>query len=237
VDTWLPGEGTPVYLPTMWIIPEAPREGIVLNLPSMRLCTSNQNKRPKQASTHGRWRATRSASAVKAGPRRSVRPRSAPRRATDLVPPPSVRAEHAEAGDPLPGVVPPGPENPLGRFALGLSLPGYLIHGTNKPAGVGMRVSHGCIRLFPEDIEALYDRVDLGTPVTIVDQPVLAGWRDGQLYLEVHPPLSEDARDLDAEAARVIAATLQDAGLDDAPIDTEAWPGSSRSGTACPFPS
>ncbi len=100
-------------------------------------------------------------------------------------------------------------------------MPGYLIHGTNKPAGVGMRVSHGCIRLYPEDIEPLFDRVARGTPVYIVDQPVLAGWRNGQLFLEVHRPLSEDTRDLQQEAERVISTALERAGIINASVDQE----------------
>jgi L,D-transpeptidase ErfK/SrfK len=123
-----------------------------------------------------------------------------------------VRKEHAERGDPLPSVVPPGPDNPLGKFAMTLSLPGYLIHGTNKPAGVGMRSSHGCIRLYPEDIEALFKRVGRGTAVSFVNQPVLAGWRDGQLYLEVHPPLAEETHDLVAEADAALTRALARAG-------------------------
>ena len=110
-------------------------------------------------------------------------------------PPQSVRDEHLAAGDPLPRRVPPGPDNPLGRHALALGLPGYLIHGTNKPAGVGMRVSHGCIRLFPEDIEHIFDQVKIGTQVRIVNQPYLFGWHDDQLYLQAHVPLDEDERE------------------------------------------
>src|SRR5690606_15766234 len=83
---------------------------------------------------------------------------------------------------------------------------------TNKPSGVGMRVSHGCIRMYPEDIAALFERVARGTKVFIVDQPVLAGWRDGELYLEVHQPLEEDARDLAAEVERVLARALERGG-------------------------
>jgi len=124
-----------------------------------------------------------------------------------------VRAEHAAAGDPLPVAVPPGPDNPLGLFRLRLSRPNYLLHGTNKPAGVGMRVSHGCIRLYPDDIEALFEQVAVDTPVYIVNQPVLAGWRDDRLYLEVHQPLVEDERDLARDADRVIAAALQRGGV------------------------
>jgi L,D-transpeptidase ErfK/SrfK len=147
-----------------------------------------------------------------------------------------VRAEHAELGDPLPSVVPPGPDNPLGRFAMGLSMPGYLIHGTNKPAGVGMRVSHGCIRLYPEDIEALFDRVPSGTPVHIVDEPVLAGWRGGALYLEVHAPLAEDQRDLAAEAERAIAAAFERAGVAAVPVDADVIARIVNERRGIPFP-
>jgi L,D-transpeptidase ErfK/SrfK len=112
----------------------------------------------------------------------------------------------------LPSVVPPGPDNPLGAYAMTLSLPGYLIHGTNKPAGVGMRSSHGCIRLYPEDIEALFGRVGRGTEVRLVNQPVLAAWHEGELYLEVHPPLAEETHDLVAEADAALNRALTRAG-------------------------
>lgn len=225
VDQWLPGEGTPVYLPTQFVLPDAPRDGIVLNLPSMRLMYFSRQPAQEdgpanetvQVISHpigiGRqgW-ATPTGEATVTG------------RARDPAwyVPASVRAEHAEKGDPLPRVVPPGPDNPLGKFALALSMPGYLIHGTNKPAGVGMRVSHGCIRLYPEDIEELFHRVPNDTPVYIVDQPVLAGWRDGVLYLEVHSPLVEDERDLDEEAHRVLAKALTEAGREEQVIDEQA---------------
>ena len=111
-----------------------------------------------------------------------------------------------------------GPDNPLGAYALTLSLPSYLIHGTNKPAGVGMRSSHGCIRLYPEDIEALFSRVPRGTAVRIVNQPVLAGWRDGQLYLEVHPPLAEEQHDLVAEAESALRRAMERNGADPAAV-------------------
>jgi L,D-transpeptidase ErfK/SrfK len=151
-------------------------------------------------------------------------------------PPASVRAEHAALGDPLPSIVPPGPDNPLGHFALDLSMPGYLIHGTNKPAGVGMRVSHGCIRLYPEDIEALFERVPRGTPVYIVDQPVLAGWRDEMLYLEVHRPLNEDGRDLAAEVERVIGQALERAGRTEVKLDPLAIERITTMQLGMPFP-
>src|SRR5690554_1015783 len=108
-------------------------------------------------------------------------------------PPRSMRAEAAARGEPAPSVVPPGPDNPLGRHAILLGIPSYLIHGTNRPDGVGMRVSRGCIRMFPEDIESLYERVPSGTRVNIIDQPFKAGWSDdGVLYAQSFPPLEEN---------------------------------------------
>jgi L,D-transpeptidase ErfK/SrfK len=98
-------------------------------------------------------------------------------------------------GNPLPAIVPPGPDNPLGAFVLKLDMPGYLIHGTNQPYGVGMRVSHGCVRLYPENIEFLFPEVAIGAAVTIVNEPFLLGERDGELYFEAHAPLEDDTVD------------------------------------------
>jgi L,D-transpeptidase ErfK/SrfK len=98
-------------------------------------------------------------------------------------PPASIRAERPE----LPAAVPPGPDNPLGTHALDLGWTAHVIHGTNKPLGVGRRVSHGCIRMYPEDIKELFAAVAVGTRVAAVDQPVKVGWRENVLYVEVHP--------------------------------------------------
>jgi L,D-transpeptidase ErfK/SrfK len=224
VDQWLPGEGTAIYLPTQAILPEVPRVGIVVNVPAMRLYYFTTEKGTTKKGTADKPAAAGSAETVKvsshpvgigtegwATPFGEAKVVEKARDPTWYVPA-SVRKEHAERGDPLPSVVPPGPDNPLGKFAMTLSLPGYLIHGTNKPAGVGMRSSHGCIRLYPEDIEALFGRVARGTPVRLVNQPVLAGWRDGQLYLEVHPPLAEEQHDLIAEADAALNRALERAG-------------------------
>jgi L,D-transpeptidase ErfK/SrfK len=214
VDQWLPGEGTPIYLPTQSILPEAPRKGIVINVPAMRLYYFTTEK-PKEAGAAEVLKV--SSHPIGIGVQGWATPfgeAKVMQKAKDPVwyVPASIRKEHAERGDPLPSVVKPGPDNPLGAYAMTLSLPGYLIHGTNKPAGVGMRSSHGCIRLYPEDIEALFSRVARGTEVTLVNQPVLAGWRDGQLYLEVHPPLAEETHDLIAEAEAVLSRALERAG-------------------------
>ena len=107
-------------------------------------------------------------------------------------------------GDPLPAIVPPGPDNPLGAHVLKLDMPGYLIHGTNQPYGVGMRVSHGCVRLYPEDIEFLFGKVGLGTRVTILNEPFLMGQRKGELFFEAHEPLEDDPVDAEARLARTV---------------------------------
>jgi L,D-transpeptidase ErfK/SrfK len=221
VDQWLPGESTPVYLPTQTILPDGPRKGIVINVPAMRLFyfTTEPAKGASAAGASASeppapvlMRVTTHPIGIGAeGWATPIGEAKVTQKARDPVwyVPASVRKEHAERGDPLPSVVRPGPDNPLGKFAMSLSIPGYLIHGTNKPAGVGMRSSHGCIRLYPEDIEELFERVPKGTSVRLVNQPVLAGWRDGMLFLEVHRPLAEDSRDLIAEAEAAIAKALE----------------------------
>jgi L,D-transpeptidase ErfK/SrfK len=191
VDPWLPGEGARIILPTRFVLPDAPRAGIVINLATLRLFYFPKSRpgEPQVVITHpvgiGRLGWT-----TPLGVTKVIDKDEAP---TWYVPS-SVREEHAKMGDPLPAVVPPGPDNPLGTHALRLALPSYLIHGTNKPYGVGMRVSHGCIRLYPEDIVSLYQQLPVGTAVRIVNQPFLAGWLGGTLYLETHPPLADDKR-------------------------------------------
>ncbi|VAX11625.1 ErfK/YbiS/YcfS/YnhG family protein [hydrothermal vent metagenome] len=184
VDPWLPGAGTTVIVPSSFILPPGPRKGIVINLAELRLYYYPPGG--EQVITHplgiGRegWSTptgTMEVVAKKRNPSWRV--------------PKSIREEHAAKNDPLPELVPPGPDNPLGRFALRLSNTRYLLHGTNQPWGVGMRVSHGCIRLYPEDIQTLFPMVPVGTSVRIINQPYKAGWLDGTLFVEAHAPLSE----------------------------------------------
>jgi len=195
VDPWLPGDGTPIVLPTRFVLPRAPREGVVLNIASKRLFyypppgDGDSDNEPRVVETYpigiGRagWATPTGTTTVVSKARNPI-----------WYVPKSVREEHRAAGDPLPKRVPPGPDNPLGAHVLALGIPGYLLHGTNKPAGVGMRVSHGCVRLFPENIEHLYRRVEIGTPVRIVNQPYLFGRLAGDLVFEAHAPLQEDER-------------------------------------------
>jgi L,D-transpeptidase ErfK/SrfK len=192
VDPWLPGEGTQVVLPTEFVLPDALREGLVLNLAAMRLYyyPKREKDAPIEVITHpigiGRvgWVTPEGSTKVVARVKDPV-----------WVPPVSVRQEHAKDGDILPEKVPPGPDNPLGRHMFRLEWPSYLIHGTNLPPGVGMRSSHGCIRLYPEDIEALYNTMPIGTKVTVVNQPYLLGWRGEQLLTQAYEPHEDDKRD------------------------------------------
>lgn len=186
LNVWVPGEGTEVVLPTQFVLPPGPRRGIVLNLAEYRLYYFPESKagEPAYVMTYpisiGRmdWETPLGNTSVISKVRNP-----------SWYVPQSVLQEHEEMGDPLPRIVPPGPDNPLGKFAMRLGLPGYLIHGTNRPAGVGMRVTHGCVRMFPEDIEFLFGKIDLDTPVRIINEPVKIGWVGDELVMEVHPVL------------------------------------------------
>lgn len=217
VDPWLPGEGTRIVLPTRFILPDAPREGIVINLASKRLFyyPAPDEHGARVVVTHP----------IGIGEMGTATPEGATEvtsKARDPVwyVPATIRREYAAEGTPLPPKVMPGPDNPLGSHVLVLGMPSYLIHGTNRPAGVGMRVSHGCVRLFPENIAYLYEEVPVGAPVTIVNQPRLLARQDGRLYLEAHQPLSDDPRDWDALFPRLLERELGElpngAGVTDA---------------------
>jgi L,D-transpeptidase ErfK/SrfK len=180
IDPWLPGAGTPVVLPTAHVLPSGPRRGLVVNLGDLRLYHFDRDPDAPASYPIGIGRegvVTPIGATSVAGKRRNPTWR----------PPASILRERPE----LPRAVPPGPDNPLGAFALDLARQGYAIHGTNKPDGVGRRVSHGCIRLYPEDIERLFARVAVGTPVAIIDEPVKLGWSEGRLFLQAHPTQSQ----------------------------------------------
>jgi L,D-transpeptidase ErfK/SrfK len=209
IDPWLPGDDTPVLLPTQYVLPDVPRQGLVLNIASKRLFYFPKVAagEPIQVLTYpigiGRvgWETPLGDTVVVAKARDPV-----------WYVPASVRRENAELGYPLPAVVPPGPDNPLGHYVLKLEMPGYLIHGTNQPYGVGMRVSHGCVRLYPENIEPLYEMVDIGEPVTIINEPYLAGWRNGELYFESHLPLEDDDISSDERLQKMFEKTRNESG-------------------------
>jgi L,D-transpeptidase ErfK/SrfK len=190
VDRWLPEDNAVVVLPNRFILPNVERTGMVLNLPEMRLYYF-----PEAAAgetpiviTHpisvGRmdWETPLGKTSI-------INKKKDP----DWRPPQSLKDEAiAEGNEPLPDIVKAGPDNPLGRYAMRLGIPGYLIHSTNKPYGVGMRVTHGCLRMYPEDIERLFEDIPVGTQVHIVNQPIKLGRLAGSLFVELHPPLDED---------------------------------------------
>lgn len=186
VDRWLPKEGTQVKIPNSRILPNAPRTGIVVNLPEYRMYYYPSNNKARVVTypiSIGRldWKT----------PLGTTRITTKTRNPT-WTPPESIKREHAARGDILPNVVPAGPDNPLGLYAMRLGVPGYLIHSTNKPFGVGMSVTHGCIRMLPENIEQLFPQVPVGTPVHIVNQPIKVGWLENALYIQVYPNLEKN---------------------------------------------
>ncbi len=192
VDVWLPGAGTTIIIPSRFVLPNAPREGVVINLAEMRLYyyPAADDNEPARVETYP----------ISVGRMDWVTPIGVTRITEKTenpfwFPPKSILEERAAQGRPLPNAVPPGPDNPLGNHKMRLDVPGgaYLIHGTNEPRGIGMRVTHGCIRMFPEDVESLFNRLPVGTSVSIVNQPVKAGWSGSSLLVEAHPVLPEDA--------------------------------------------
>ena len=207
-DVWLPGEGTAIRLPSRFVLPEAPRSGVVVNVAEMRVYYY-----PEDEAVVRTWPISigRVGWETPLGETSIVRKRARP----TWYPPESIREEAARSGNPLPRVVGPGPDNPLGSHALYLGFPQYLIHGTNKPFSIGMRVSHGCVRMYPEHIVELYDLVTPGTPVALVHQGVKAGWAGENLYLEVHPDVGvpdEQSRPSMTEVVSSLVAAIPASG-------------------------
>lgn len=208
VDRWLPDAETEILLPERHVLPKATRSGLILNVPEMRLYYFPKPGvgRLPVVITHpvsiGRidWQ-------TPSGTTRIVGKQKNP----TWYPPASLRHEAEATGQTLPLAVAPGPDNPLGRYAIRLGIPGYLIHGTNKPYGVGMRVTHGCLRMYPEDIAALFEDIRVGTLVQIVNQPIKVGWLDETLYLEIHRPLAEDSgkyADLEKQVMKAVSDAI-----------------------------
>jgi L,D-transpeptidase ErfK/SrfK len=185
VDPWAPGAGTRIVIPTMFILPDVPRVGIVINLAERRLFYFPPGGKSVETYPAG---VGVEGGATPLGTTRIVRKEDGP----VWVPPPSIRAERPD----LPISIPPGPDDPLGAYALRTGWNNILIHGTNKPDSVGRNVSHGCFHLYPEDIERLFGEVALGTPVRTISQAVMTAPIDGRLTVEVYPS-KEQADEID----------------------------------------
>jgi L,D-transpeptidase ErfK/SrfK len=205
VDPWLPGAGREVVVPTQFVLPNAERKGIVVNIAAMRIYYFPLAKPGEKQVVY-----THPIGIGKVG-------WSTPEGKTKVVskeknpvwrPTASIRAEHKKNGEILPALVPAGPDNPLGNRKFTLGWPSYLIHGTNKPYGVGLRSSHGCLRLYPEDVEKLFDMVPVGTQVQVVNQPYVFGWHNDQLYLQAYDVLEDDKRDWAKSQPKLLGKTL-----------------------------
>ncbi|MFA6920728.1 MAG: L,D-transpeptidase family protein [Gallionella sp.] len=175
IDPWTPEEGTRLTLPTRHVLPDAGREGIVINLSELRLFYFANDDVvmtfPIGIGKEG-WPTPQGETTI-----------AAKRENPAWIPPASILAENPG----LPPIIPAGPDNPLGAYAMSLDWESFAIHGTNRPYGVGKRSSHGCIRLYPEDIAQLFMAVDVGTKVTVIDAPYKLGWQENKLWLEVTP--------------------------------------------------
>ena len=216
VDPWLPGEGTEVVMPKMHLPPDAPPRGIVLNLPEQRLYHYEKGQLlrsyPVGIGRDGHSTPTGSTTIV----RKQTNPTWYP-------------TASARQDDPtLPAGVPPGPDNPLGSRAMYLGWSSYLIHGTNKEYGIGRRASRGCIRMYSDDAVALYDRIAIGTPVTVVNQPIKIGWLEKDLYIEASPTTAQVqhwekyGNFGPASAANIRRSVLKKAGADANRVDWAA---------------
>ncbi|SEM95326.1 L,D-transpeptidase ErfK/SrfK [Halomonas caseinilytica] len=216
VSVWYPGEGTEVTIPGRFILPDAPRKGVVVNVAEMRLYyyPPHAEGEPATVETYpiavGRmdWK-------TPLGNTTTTEKIKDPA----WYPPQSIIKEHAANGRSLPSVVPPGPDNPLGRYKMRLGIPGYLIHGTNKPEGVGMRVTHGCIRMLPEDIDALFPRLPRGTQVNLVNDSFKLGWADDTLYVQAYPYLDEEQGTTIQRVTEALAQVEASIDADDYPVD------------------
>jgi L,D-transpeptidase ErfK/SrfK len=201
IDPWVPGAGTKLTLPTRHLLPDAPREGLVINLPEMRLYAFVHGDDAPESFPLG---IGREGLDTPLGATKVIRKVEGP----VWRPTARMRREKPE----LKEVVPPGPDNPMGTHALYLGWPQYAIHGTDRPFGIGRRVSSGCIRLYPEDIIRVYEIAPVGTRVTVVDQPIKVGWIDDELFIEAHQTV-EQSVDME-ETGQISAPKLTDKDME-----------------------
>jgi L,D-transpeptidase ErfK/SrfK len=189
VSIWLPGEGTRIVIPTEFILPPRPWAGIIINIAQRRLYYFPRPKAHERAIvvtfpigiSRPNW-------ATPLGKTRIIAKFKDP---SWIVPKDIWEEHHSQGNANFPKYFPPGPDNPMGMLALETGFPEIFIHGTNHPWGVGMRVSHGCLHLYPENAAYLFPSVPVGTPVRIINQPFLVGERNHALYLSVSRPVDE----------------------------------------------
>lgn len=183
LDPWIPGEGESVLIPSLHILPDVPQEGIVINIGDMRLYKFDNA---------GRFQKSYPIGVGKEGLKTPLGKTYITKKTEGPWWYPTKRMRSEDPS--LAAVVKQGKDNPLGSHILYLGWPTYAIHGTNKPWGIGRRVSSGCVRMYPEDIIKLYEGTDVKTSVRVVDQRYKAAWISGGLYLEVHPSKAQAAQ-------------------------------------------
>lgn len=230
VDPWSPTPGTELVIPQFNLLPRAKQEGVVVNLGKMRLYYFKDAGAPPLTYAIG---IGREGLATPIGETTVIRKTAGPQ----WYPTPRMRKEKPW----LPAAVPAGLSNPLGTHAMYLGWPTFLIHGSNKPWGIGRRVSSGCMRMYPEDIVTLFDMIPVGTKVTVVDQPILVGWIDDGLYLEANPsqtqsseveydndmtvrPLTDGLRKVITDAAGVAADNIDWSVVETVVRDRKGYP-------------
>lgn len=200
IDPENPVAGLKIVVPTKFLLPkELQPDLILINLASMRLYYVPKNGRQVYIFSVGigqeGWNTPLGEMKVVS---KIVDP--------TWVVPESIFKYRKAKGDPVPRKIPPGPDDPLGSYALRLSIPEILIHGTNEPSGVGRRSSAGCIRMYPQDIEQLFHMVSVGTRVVIINRPYLTAWSGGKLYLEAHLPLFEQRQEVGEDVTPALEA-------------------------------
>ncbi|UBO74721.1 L,D-transpeptidase family protein [Aeromonas rivuli] len=201
VDPFLPLPGSTLTIPHQLILPDAPREGIVINVAEMRLYYYPKGQKVVEVLPIGIGQLGTDT------PENWVTSIQRKRANPTWTPTAKVHKEYAERGETLPAVWPAGPDNPMGLYALYIGNL-YAIHGTNANFGIGLRVSHGCVRLRNDDIEYLFKKIPVGTRVQFVNQPVKASVEpDGTRYLEVHQPLSRTEEEMASKAPAPLPMT------------------------------
>lgn len=204
VSVWTPGAGARIVVPTEFILPPKPWVGVVVNVPRRRLYDF-----PKPAPGEARRVVTFPIGVARPGwptPLGRTRIVAKFKDPSWIVPKDILDAHHRQGEPDFPTYFPPGPDNPMGMLAMQTGFPQIFIHATNRPWGVGMRVSHGCLHLYPEDAAALFPRLRVGTPVRIINQPLMVGARDGRLYLSASPPVADypETGDFLTQAVRAV---------------------------------
>lgn len=205
--------GREVMIPTQHLLPNAPRKGIVINLPEMRMYYYSGNEVLTYPIGIGKPGKTIPVTTSKVTYKKTN---------PFWYPPQDIREFNLAQGVILPRVLPPGPDNPLGTYAIYMSVPTYLIHSTIFPESVGRRASFGCIRMYETDIESFFPTVNKGIPIEILNAPVKVGWQNKALFMEAHEPLEEYKDDVNASLPGMVHQIVERSGNEPILIDWQA---------------